>query len=120
MACIPWSEPFAFEHVAEMTTASGALYLHAFTVGVRKPADRPGNFLVERRPAAVGVELVVRPVEGCAALFTLVNSRRYGAFIFSRERRFGALVKDHTLFGAGQGPEGRAGIGHVLSNRNLY
>ena len=59
MAGVGRGEPFAHENVAKMATAIGTLDLDSHTVGVGYPVYCAQYLLVERRPSAVSVELIV-------------------------------------------------------------
>ena len=61
-------QAFAQEDVAEMTAAIGAFDLDSAAIGIGQARHGAFDLLIERRPAAVRVELVVRAIElGVAA-----------------------------------------------------
>ena len=102
MPRVPGCEALPFEHMAEVAPAPGALDLDPLSVRVWNSTDGPRDLLVERRPAAVGIELVLRPVERCTAPFALVRPGLGVAFVLSRERGLGPFVEDHSLFRSGE------------------
>jgi len=60
VASVSVREALALEHVAEVSPAPSTLDLHPLSVRIGQPTHGARNFLVEGRPAAVGVELVFR------------------------------------------------------------
>jgi len=94
---VPWGESLPLEHMAQVASASRALDLHSFAVRIGNATDRSGNLLVEGRPSAMGVELVVGPIERSPALLALVRPGAEIRLVLSRERRLGALVENHAL-----------------------
>jgi len=120
MACVPGRESLALEYVTEVTAAANALDLDPLSVRVGQTTNRSRNLLVERGPAAVGVELVLGPVEGCPTLLAFVGPGSGIALVLSRERGLGSLVKDHSLLGSRQRSESRSDFGHGPSNGRPY
>ena len=100
MASVSRREPLPLEDVTEVASAPRALDFDPFAVRIGETADRSGDLLVEGRPTAMGVELVVRPIEGSPALLAFVRPGVEVRLVFARERRFGAFVEDHALFRA--------------------
>lgn len=83
MPRVPGRKPLPLENVAQMPSAASALDLYALAVRVGNSTDGPRNLLVERRPAATGVELVLRPIEGRPALLAFVRPGIGRAFVLS-------------------------------------
>jgi len=107
-------QPLSLEHVAKMASATSALDFDPLSVRVGHAFHRPGALLVERGPTAVGVELVVGPVERRAALPARIRSGSEEPVILPGERHLGALVEDHAGFGAREGPAlDLLGFGHA-------
>ncbi len=52
-------EPFAFKYVPQMSATGVAQNFDAAAIGVRYLFDCTGNFVVETRPAATGVEFIL-------------------------------------------------------------
>jgi len=103
VARVPRRESFALEHVTEVPTASCTLDLDPLSIRVRYPTDRSGDLLVEGGPAAVGIELGIRPVERCPAALAFVRAGNELALVLSRERSLGPLVEDHLFLRPCQG-----------------
>lgn len=121
MSGVPRCEPLALEYVAKMRPASGALNLHALAVRVGEAADCTWNLPVERGPAAMGVELVLRAVEGRPTPLTFVRSGSELAFVLSREGPLRPFVDDHPFFRAGQGSkDGARCLGHTRPSDASY
>jgi len=102
---VPRCETFPFEHMAEVAPAPRALDLHTLSVRIGEATDRPRDLLVERGPAAVGIELVFRPVERGSAPLALVRSGLGLALVFSGERWLGPFVDDQPLYRPRERPE---------------
>jgi len=118
---VPRGEPFAFEDMAQVAPATGALDLHALAIRVGESSDGPRYLLVEGRPTAVGFELVVREVERRTAPPALVRSGPEEPIVFPRKRWFGPLVDDHPLLRSSKGTEcGGTSVGHGPSNGEPY
>ena len=121
MPGVPRGEALSFEHMAEVAPAPGTLDLDTLPIRIRKSTDGLRDLLIERGPATVGIELVLRPVERCAASLALVRPDPGVAFVFSRERWFGAFAHDHTLFRSGERTEGGSPVvGHGPANGGPY
>jgi len=105
MARVPGREAFTFEDVAEMAPAAGALDLDPLPVRIRKTAHGARDLLVERRPATMGVELVVGSVQRGAAVLALVGAAHEVSLVFSGERGLGPLVENDPLLRSGEGPK---------------
>jgi hypothetical protein len=100
-------EPFALEDVAEMGVAPDASYLDAHAVQVGEPFHGARDLIVEARPAAPGIELVLRPIEGRATSLAYVRARLEVVFVLSGKRSFGSPMDDHCLLRTGQCAERR-------------
>ena len=112
MAGVPRRESLALEDVTEMASATSALDLDALSIRVRKAADSPGDLLVEGRPTAAGVKLVLGSVERRFALLAFVCTGRRIVFILSRKGGFGPFVQNDSLLGSRQRSENRIRVGH--------
>jgi hypothetical protein len=114
MSGVPWGEAFPYEHMAQVAPAPSALDLDSLSVGIGKSAHRPGDLLVERRPAAVGLELVFRTVERSAALLALVDPGFEVAFVLTGERSLGPFVENDLLLRPVERlKHGLVGLGHA-------
>lgn len=97
MPRVLWREPLTQEHVAEVASAARAGDLRPVSVRVRRALHRAGDLVVEARPAAVGVELVLGPVQGRVAAPALVGPRGLVGDVFPAPRALRALVNDDPL-----------------------
>ena len=90
----------AFEHVAQMAATIGANDFHPFhaerMVGLADDSAR--DFIVERRPAAAGIELVGRAVQGRIAAPADVGTRSLVVPVFAGKRPFSAFVGNDLFF----------------------
>ena len=117
MPRVPRRQSLPLEDVAQMAPAASTLDLYALAVRVGESTDGSRNLLVKRRRSRNdGVELVVRPIEGCPALLAFVRPGFGRAFVLPREGWLGALVEDHPLLGSGQRSEGGRGLGRTTSS----
>ena len=90
-------EPLAEEHVAEVAAAVHAGDLGPVPVRVRRTKDRAGDLVVEARPAAVGIELVLGTVQRRVAATAVIGPRRFVGDIFAAPGHLGALVNDDAF-----------------------
>jgi hypothetical protein len=95
-------EPFTDEDVAEVTAAARALYFDTIAIRIREPPDGALDLLVERRPAASGVELRIRNVEGRVASSTDVRALDEEIVVFARKWALGPFVHDDTRLFRGE------------------
>src|SRR4029077_17681533 len=95
-------EPFTDEDMAQVSTAGGALDLDAMTIRVRYAIDGALDLLIERRPAAAGVELRIRDVEGRLTASADVRALDEEVVVLTGERALGALVHDHARLRRGE------------------
>ena len=108
------SEPLALEDVAEMRVAARAPDLDTHSVRIAQSLHRPGDLVIEARPAASSVELIVRSIQRSTASFAHICPGLEVVLLLSGERSLGAVMHDHGLFRAGQFAEGgRRLSGHV-------
>ena len=89
---------FARKDMPQVSAAAGTSDLRPSSVGIRRAPHGTGDFVVETRPAAPGIELVLRTVQRRTALAATVNPLSAMLVITARKRRFGTLVDDHTSF----------------------
>ena len=89
---------FARKDMPQVSAAAGTGDFGTPAVGIRRAPHGTGDFVVETRPAAPGVELVLRTVQRRTALAATVNPLSAMLVITARKRRFGTLVDDHTSF----------------------
>src|SRR5271156_453088 len=90
-------EPLAQEDVAQVGAAVGALDLRPASVGVGDPLDRARYLVVEGRPAAPRVELVLGTIEGRLAPPAEVRPRPEIVLVLAGEGPLRPLV-DYDLF----------------------
>ena len=95
-------QPLALEEMAQMTAATGAKNLRAVSVGIGCTPYRTGNRIVEARPAASGIELVLRTVQRRAALAAAIRALLVEAAVTAREGHFGGFVDNYASFFGGQ------------------
>ena len=91
-------ESFPFKYVPQVTTTGVAKDFDATAIGVGYLFDCTGNFVVETRPAATGIEFVLRAVQGRIALAAKISTRSFKIVIFARKRPFGAFFQDDVGF----------------------
>src|SRR5688572_33181218 len=87
-------EPLADEDVAEVPATGGAFDLDPTAVRVRQPSHSTRDLLIERWPAATGVELRIRDVQRRVAPSADVRALDKEVVVLARERPLGALVDD--------------------------
>jgi hypothetical protein len=108
-------ESFTREDVPQVAVALCASNLFTHAVPVRVMTNGAGQFLIETGPTALGVELVVRPIQGRAASLAGVRSGPGVVLVLPGEWGFGPLVHDDPLFGAGQlSPFGMFAFSHTI------
>lgn len=89
-------EPLAKEHVAEVAAAVGALNLDALTVRVGQTFHGADDLIIEGRPAAVSVELILGAVEPGVAAAANVGAGFIEVIVLAGEWRFGTSGLDHV------------------------
>lgn len=62
------SQVFALKNVTEMTAAFSTGYFRPLTIAIEGSLHSASDFVVEARPATVGVKLIARPIERGVAL----------------------------------------------------
>jgi hypothetical protein len=67
-------------------------------IGVDFPTNRAGYFIVEGRPAAVGLKLVFRAIQRLITLATNVNAGIKVIVVFSGKRPFSAFLENDPRF----------------------
>ena len=93
--------------MTEVSSAAAAEDFGSHPVSVGLADDRLGNLVVKTRPSTVTLELVVGAVQRRMALAADEGARVLQVGVFPRERRFGALAKNHVLFVGGQFIQGK-------------
>ncbi len=102
---VPGGEPLPEEDVAEMGPAGRAFDLGALPIWIREAPNRPRDLEIEARPAAAGIELVLRPVERSLAALADVRSLAGIVLVLARERSLRPSMDDDPLFLLGQGAQ---------------
>ena len=102
MSGVSLRQSLALEHVPEVRPTRSAHDLRALPVRIRNPLHGSGDLLIEARPAASGVELVVGTVERSVTPFTDVPALLPVVIVFSREGWFSAPMDDDPFFLPGQ------------------
>ncbi len=92
----------ALKYVSEMSVAVRALDLDAIPVGIFDAFHCSGNLLIEARPAAARIKLVIGSIELGVALAADVRAPLGEIVILSRKWRLRSLVFDHVAFLRGQ------------------
>ena len=82
MARVLGGERLALEDMPQVAAAGRADDLCAPAVCVLAAGDRPGDLVIEARPAAARVELVIRAVQGRVAAAAVVGPFFIMALIF--------------------------------------
>ena len=80
--------------MAKMTAAVAALDLYTLAIRVRQPGDRAGDLIVERRPPASRVELVLGAIEFGFATATCIGAFLEEVIVRACERRLCAFELD--------------------------
>ena len=100
MARVFRGETLPDKDMPQVSPATGTGNFGTLPVGIERPFDRPGNFVVETGPSASRIEFVFRAVELCSALFAEVGTLFVETVIFARKGPFRSLVdNDPFLFG---------------------
>ena len=84
--------------MAQMRPAVITDNLGPTAIGVGDAFYRSGDFIVKTGPAAMGIKLILRPVERRAASFTKIYPRFIILIILTGEGTLGFLVNDNPLF----------------------
>lgn len=87
-------QPFTGKDMTQMSAAGSALYFDAMAIWIRQPPDGAFDFLVERGPAAAGVELRIRNVEWRLALSADVRALDEEIVVFAGKWALSPLVHD--------------------------
>ena len=98
MAYVLVRHAFAFKDVAKMSATVLAQNFNSATIGVGFAMDSAFDFVIETRPAATGMELVLRFVQRRIA--ATADVRAIGVVVgqFTRAGKFGPLVNDYVFF----------------------
>ena len=90
LARILLGQPFAHELVAQVAAAVGASDFRAPAVRIEQAPERARVAIVERRPAATGIELALRREQRGVAAPADVGPRLVEIVVFTREGALGA------------------------------
>ena len=82
----------------QVSSAAAADDLRPLPVRVRLAADSPFHFIIKTGPAASGFEFIHRVIQQGITLFAMVAAPFEKVIVFTRERSFRSLVKDHIFF----------------------
>src|SRR3954466_10145933 len=96
MARVFRRQPLAEEDVAQVSAAVVALDLDAHAIRVGQTLDRSRHLVVERRPAATGVELVLAAVELSVTAAANVAAGLVEVVVLAGEWGLRALHLDHV------------------------
>lgn len=88
-------QSLAEEYVSKMSVAGRTDYLCPSSVGIGMPGDGKGELLIKGGPPAIGLELVIRCVEGRSTLPAVVGSHLLVVGVFASIGAFCSLVDDH-------------------------
>lgn len=99
MSGVSRGKSFSKKHMAQMSAAVGALNLGPRTVGVRQVLDGSRFLLIERRPPATSLELVLRLVEVGVATAAGKDPWLEKVVVLSGEGRFSSLIFDYMPLG---------------------
>jgi len=88
---------FAGEDVAEMAAAAGADDLHPLAIRIGDALDRAGNLVIKARPAAAGMEFILRAVERGVAALAEIGAFRLVVGVLPGEGPLRPLVQDHPF-----------------------
>lgn len=97
MAGVLLSEALASENMAEMSSTVVAQNFNPASVGIRFTTHGARDFIVESRPAAAGVEFVLRAVEWRFAAAADVGTFGKVLVVLAGEGIFRAFVHDDVL-----------------------
>src|SRR5437773_1246873 len=81
-----------------MSATIGADYFNAFTVGIGHTLYCPLYFIVEARPAAMRVELIIRTIKRCVATTADIDTVVMIFIIFSCVSSVSSLVENDPFF----------------------
>ena len=89
---------FAFEHMPEVAATVSAKNFDSPAVRVGFAFDGLFDFVVETRPTAPGMKLVLRALERCVAPAADVRTIPFGIHVFARTRRLRPFAQDDAGF----------------------
>lgn len=98
MADVFCSDALSLEDMPQMSSAILAEDLDAVPICVRFPTDGTVDFVIETRPAATGLELILRTIERCIALPAEIRSSGLIPQQFAGTGAFRSLVQDDSFF----------------------
>ncbi len=98
MAGIFRREAFAGEHMPEMRVTIGAYDFDPPAISIGNPFYRTGDFIVEARPAAMGIKFRIGRIQRGIAAPAHVESLLLVMQVLSRPGKFGAFVNDDPFF----------------------
>jgi len=91
-------EPFADEHMPEVSATRSAHDLGSSTIGIRDAPNGAWDLVIEAGPSASRRELVFALVQRCFALAAGIGTGHIVIVELSRVRRLSPLVKDDSGF----------------------
>ena len=112
MAGVLGRQALALKHMPQMRAAVIANDLHPAAVGIGLAAHHARQGIVEGRPAAPGIELVRRTVQGHAALAAQIGPGGRILFVFTGPRGFRGLAEDDVRLAGRQGRHGGIAAGN--------
>lgn len=75
-------EALPVKDMAQMALTTGTDNFYSTTIGIRVAINCPGNLIIKTGPATMGIEFVIRPVEGSIATPTVVCTCLLLMYIF--------------------------------------
>lgn len=88
----------ALKNMAQMPSAGSAEYLHPAPIRIRLTTDRTWYLIVETRPTAAGIELILRLEKGSITAPAMVNPLFIESIVLAGEGPFRALEFDDAFF----------------------
>jgi hypothetical protein len=87
-----FGDPLPFKNMPQVTIALTTEDFDPVAISIDFPANRAWYFIVEGRPAAVGLKLVFRAIQRLITLATNVNASIKVVVVFARKRPFSAFL----------------------------
>ena len=98
MTSILGSKPLAGEHMAQVGATIVADDLDTTAIGIRHFLYCSWNFIIKRRPAAIGVKFIFRLIQWCVAPATYIGAMFFVIGVLAYKWPFGAFMHDHSFF----------------------
>ena len=99
MADVFGGKSLSFEHMTQVAAALCTENFDSVAICVGFPSDGAFNLIIERRPAAMSVEFVLRAIQWCIAPFTdIVPAGLKMVGILAGIWDFSAFVQQDVLF----------------------